>query len=167
MDQHEAYEEEDFLCPPFLFYEADEWFNELEEEFCRHSIYDDEVRMRHVLGELNTTWTREIQSVLRDSKLDNKYAIIKQYILCQFYSANLKRFELLNRYEPPPNMRPSKVYREIIKIAPAGTTYTNLEKKWLSMFKQYEKLFEEARPCSFDTLMEIADRIWRRENSRN
>lgn len=157
---------EELRLPPFKLRTADSWFKTVERQFRRNDIWDDDSRVRYVVGALSAAWLRKIQDILHEPDLDNRYTHIKELVLKEFHSHNLELLRRLNRYVAPTNVLPSKAYRSMVDSVPAGTTYRTIQRVWYRNYPQHRILMDVVPPNHFQVVLDIADKDWTNRRNR-
>lgn len=145
--------------PPFWKPDPVLWFAQLESQFFRANITQDETKYHIVVSEIESAILAQVSDILTDITIVNKYEEIKKRLIQQFADSEEHRLRKLLKETPIGDNKPSQLLREMRDLAGKRLSDEVLKSLWLQRLPEQAQMILSTMNENLSKTAEIADKI--------
>lgn len=146
--------------PPFWPEKPELWFCQLEAQFNICGVTQDVTKFWHVVSQLDNTYAKEVDDLIRFPPEHGKYAKIKAELIQRLSSSEQQLLMQLLEHEEIGDRTPSQFLRHLKTLAGGSVQETFLKTLWLSRLPTVMRpILATQESLSLDKIADVADKV--------
>lgn len=146
--------------PPFYPQRPGLWFNSLESQFALANITSDITKFHFVIGNLDPVYAVEVEDIINDPTISNKYARLKAELVKRLSASREKKVMQLLTREELGDRTPSQFLRHLKQLAGSEVPESFMRTIWASRLpSSTQAIIASQTKTPLDEVAELADKI--------